>query len=89
VKQETGKKWKNEKKLKKSGREFLFHYFDMGKSNLVFRTVSDNSWIRSFGLDSRRKIRHEKYIYQSKWDAILGKKCLNNRLDESTVYLLM
>jgi hypothetical protein len=44
VKQETGKKWKNEKKLKKSGREFLFHYFNMGKSNLVFHTVSDNSW---------------------------------------------
>jgi hypothetical protein len=33
-------KWKNEK----SGREFLLHYFNMGKSNLVFQTVSDNSW---------------------------------------------
>jgi hypothetical protein len=44
VKQETGEKWENEKKLKKSGREFLFHYFNMGKSNLEFHTVSDNSW---------------------------------------------
>ena len=48
MKQETGKKWKNEKKLKKRGREFLFHNFNMGKSNLVFHTVSDNSWILHF-----------------------------------------
>jgi hypothetical protein len=46
VEQETGKNWKNEKKLKKSGREVLFHYFNMGKSNLVFHTVSNNSWFK-------------------------------------------
>ena len=42
MKQETGGK---NGKMKKSGREFLFHYFDLGKSNLVFHTVSNNSWI--------------------------------------------
>ena len=42
MKQETGEK---NGKMKKSGREFLFHYFNMGKSNLVFHTVSNNSWI--------------------------------------------
>ena len=34
-----------ERKMKKSGGEILFHYFNMGKSNLVFHSVYDNSWI--------------------------------------------